>query len=535
MKPDKTPDQKHIFSALGDSFFRMLWIANVMSLVGSWMHETAAAWLMTSMTVSPVMVALLQTAMTLPFFLLALPAGALADIIDRRKILIAAQTIMLLAACALGICTLTGAVTPVVILVLTFALAIAAAVNAPTWQSIIPELITRDRLQSAVTLGSVAFNVARVAGPVLGGLFLALTGPASVFFINALSFTGVIFALMRWRYRQPEQSLPAERFFGAIRTGVGYVRHVPQVKTVLLRMAIFSFFGGSLWAFLPIIARVRLDLSPSGFGFLMCFFGIGGLAGAALLPVAGQALRLKTLANCATLLFAASIAILSFSWHFWLTSLALVIGGIAWLVLISTYNTAILSIVPSWVRGRVMSVFMLVFFGPFAVGSALWGFLGSWLGITATLALTSIFTALGTIVTMRMQLSEPHGIDLTPSEHWPQFTGEVEPALHEGPILVVAEYTIDPSHIEEYLRAVSSLRTIRRRDGAFRWNLFKDAEDPYRFIESFLVESWAEYMRQKERFTVSDGGVVDTVRSCQKDGEPVIIRHFVAQPLKREK
>jgi MFS family permease len=342
MKPNGTSDQKNIFSALRDNFFRMLWIANVASLVGSWMHETATAWLMTSMTVSPVMVALLQTAMTLPFFLMALPAGALADIIDRRKILIAAQAVMLLAACTLGICTLAGAVTPGIILVLTFVLAIAAAVNAPTWQSIIPELITSDRLQSAVTLGSVAFNVARVAGPVLGGLVLALAGPASVFFVNALSFTGVIFALVRWQYRQPEQSLPAERFFGAIRTGMGYVRNVPQVKTVLLRMGIFSFFGGSLWAFLPIIARVRLDLSPSGFGFLMCFFGIGGLAGAALLPKAGRMLRLKPLANWATLLFAASIALLSFSNLFWLTSLALVIGGVAWLVLISTYNTAIL-------------------------------------------------------------------------------------------------------------------------------------------------------------------------------------------------
>ncbi|HOC46136.1 MAG TPA: MFS transporter [Syntrophorhabdaceae bacterium] len=535
MNPNGTPGQKNIWSALREPFFRTLWMANVASLVGSWMHETASAWLMTSMTVSPFMVALLQTSMTLPFFLMALPAGALADIIDRRKILLTAQAIMLLAAVILGLFTLTGTVTPVIILVLTFTLAIAAAVNAPTWQSIIPELISRDHLQSAVTLGSVAFNVARVVGPVLGGVLLALAGPASVFFANALSFTGVIFALFHWKYRQPEQSLPAERFIGAIRTGVGYVRNVSQVKTVLMRMAVFSFFGSSLWTFLPIIARVWLSLSPSGFGLLMCFFGTGGLLGAVLLPRAGLVLRLKPLANCATLLFAASIAILSFSKLSWLTAIALIVGGAAWLVLISTYNTAILSIVPSWVRGRVMSVFMLVFFGPFATGSALWGFLGSWLGITPTLILTSVFTGLGIIATSQMSLSERHGIDLTPSEHWPQFTGEVQPALHEGPILVVAEYSIDPAHLDEFLRAVSALRTIRMRDGAFRWNLFKEAGAGQRFIESFLVESWVDYMRQQERFTVSDGGVVDTVRSCQKNGEPVIVRHFVAQPLKRQK
>ena len=535
MNPSKRNDQKNIWSALRDPFFRLLWLANVASLVGSWMHETATAWLMTSITVSPVMVALLQTSMSLPFFLMALPAGALADIIDRRKVLIAAQIVMLLAACALGTLTLAGAVTPTLILVLTFALAIAAAVNAPTWQSIIPELISREYLQSAVTLGSVAFNVARVAGPVLGGIMLAVAGPASVFFVNALSFIGVILALFRWSYRQPEQSLPAERFIGAIRTGVGYVKNVPQVKTIFVRLAIFSFFGGSLWTFLPIIARVRLSLSPSGFGLLLCFFGIGGLLGAALLSRAGQVLRLKPLANYATLLFAASIAILAFSRFFWLTAAALVIGGIAWLTLISTYNTAVLSIVPSWVRGRVMSVFMLVFFGPFAIGSALWGFLGSWLGITPTLALTSFFTGLGIIGTYRMYFSESHGIDLTPSEHWPPFTGDAEPALHEGPILVVAEYSIDPEHLEEFLKAIGALRTIRMRDGAFRWNLFKETGSGQRFIESFLVESWADYMRQQERFTVSDGGVADLVRSCQKGGEPVIIRHFVAQPVKKNR
>lgn len=535
MNWNKTSGRKNIWSALREPYFRILWLANVASLVGSWMNETATAWLMTSMTLLPFMVALLQTSVSLPFFLMALPAGALADIIDRRKILIAAQLVMLSTVLVLGIFTLTGIITPVMILILTFSLATAAAINAPTWQSIIPELVPAERLQSAITLGSVAFNVARVVGPVLGGILLAFAGPAFVYFANTLSFVGVISALIHWKYRQPEKSLPAERFIGAIRTGVGYVRNVAQVRTILMRMAIFSFFGSSLWTFLPIIARVRLNLSPSKFGLLMCFFGLGGLLGAALLPRAGQFLRLKSLANCATLLFAASIAILSFSKFFWLTGAALIVGGIAWLTLISTYNTAILSIVPSWVRGRVMSVFMLAFFGPFAVASALWGFLGTWLGITPTLVLTSVFTGIGVIATSGMQLSELHGIDLTPSEHWPQFTGDTEPALHEGPILVVAEYSVDPGRLDDFLNAVYALRTIRMRDGAFRWNLFKEAGSGDRFIESFLVESWVDYMRQQKRFTVSDGGVADTVRSCQKEGEPVIIRHFVAQPLRRKK
>ena len=527
--------QKSIFSALGEPFFKILWIANVVSLVGSWMHETGAAWLMTSMTLSPFMVAMIQTSMTFPLFLMALPAGALADIIDRRKLLIAVQLTMLTSAFVLGGITLAGIVTPVTLLLLTFSLGLAAAVNAPAWQSIIPELVSQRHLQSAVTLGSVAFNIARVVGPVLGGIVLAITGPACVFFLNALSFSGVILSLLRWKYSQPEQILPAERFVGAIRTGVRYVRNVPQVKTILIRMAVFSLFGNSLWTFLPIIARVRLQLDAWGFGLLLCFFGVGGLLGAAILPWAGQHFKYNSLSNISTLLFAAAIGLLSFSNTFFLTSLALLVGGIAWLVLISTYNTAILSIVPSWVRGRVMSVFMLAFFGPFAIGSTLWGSFASWFGITATLVVTSVSTALGLVFIIQKHISEPHGTDLTPTEYWPQFTGEIEPRMNEGPILVVAEYSIAPEHSEMFLSSMSSLKTVRMRDGAYRWNLFRDAEVPDRFIESFIVESWAEYLRQHERFTASDGGVVDLVKSCQKEGEPVSIRHFIAEPVKREK
>ncbi len=527
--------QKSIFGALREPFFRALWITNVVSLVGSWMHETGAAWLMTSMTLSPFLVSLLQTSMTLPLFLMALPAGALADIVNRRWLLIAAQFVMLLSAVTLGIITLAGVVSPLSLLLLTFALGLAASANAPTWQSIIPEIVSREHLQSAVTLGSVAFNIARVAGPVLGGIVLALMGSACVFFFNALSFMGVIISLTHWKYTQREQTLPAERFVGAIRTGVRYVRNVPQVRTILLRMVIFSFFGSSLWTFLPIIARVRLDLDPSGFGTLLCFFGVGGLVGAAILPKAGQHLKFNNLSNLATLFFAASICVLSFSGTFILTSLALLAGGIAWLTLISTYNTAILSIVPSWVRGRVMSVFMLVFFGPFAMSSIIWGTFASWFGITTTLIVTSLSMAVGIVLTWHRPLSEFYGVDMTPTEYWPQFTGEIEPDMHEGPILVVAEYSIDPKNTDGFLGAMRSLKTIRMRDGAFRWNLFKNAETQGRYIESFIVESWAEYLRQKERFTASDGGIVDAVRSYQKDGEPLTIRHFVAEPVRREK
>jgi len=518
-----------------DPFFRLLWITNVVSLVGTWMHEVGASWLMTSLTVSPFMVAMVQTATTLPFFLLALPAGALADTIDRRRLLIFTQILMLASALVLGLITISGKTSPLILLVFTFFLGIGAAINTPAWQAIIPELVPKKDLTSAITLGSVSFNIARVAGPALGGLIVAAFGPGITFLLNALSYSGVVAVLVHWKREPTIRTLPEERLMGAIRSGIRYIRHAPNVRAVLVHIGIFSFFASSLWAFLPIVARSHLGLSPTGFGMLLGFFGVGGLAGAAILPKVQHKTSMNFLVAISTILFSLTIFALAVLKDFKLLSIAMFIGGISWLAILSIFNTSVQSIIPTWVRGRVISVFILAFFGGMAGGSALWGAIATKTSVSATLIGTSLCTVAGIFLTWRYKISSGEDLDLAPSQNWPVLAMEKAPDMEEGPVLVVVEYQVDPAQSQTFMDAMSPMKMIRMRDGAFKWNLFRDVATPGHYIESFIVESWLEHLRQHERFTVSDREISKRIRSFQTGGKPVIVQHFIAEPIRRGK
>ena len=524
-----------ILNPLKQEFFRTLWIANVASLIGTWMHEVGAAWLMTTLAPSPFMVAMVQTASTLPFFLLALPAGAFADIIDRRRLLIATQCWMLAISFILGIMTIAGITTPSVLLMLTFFLALGAAVNNPAWQSIIPELVVRDDLTSAIALGSVGFNIARAIGPVLGGFVVAAFGPGVTFILNAVSFLGVLIVLMRWHRKHHERTLPEERLIGAMRAGIRYVRNAPQVKAVLIHSIPFSFFGSSLWAFLPIISRQYLGLSAVGYGGFLGFFGGGAILGASLLPLLRQRVSLNLIIGLSANLYALVMIVLAYIHSYALLALAMIAGGIAWLMILSILLSSIQAVIPSWVRGRVMSVHMLVFFGFMAAGSTLSGTIAVWAGIPVTLTIAAFFLIAGTLVTQRYRLISGENLDLTPSAHWPSLSISNEPELDEGPVLVVIEYRIDQTKSIDFTNAMRALKTIRCRDGAIRWNLFHDITDPGHYIESYIIESWGEHLRQHERITVSDKEIEDRVLSFHTGKEPPIVMHFIAEPVPKEK
>jgi MFS family permease len=529
-----TSETKPFWKPLIDPFFRLLWITNVVSLVGTWMHEVGAAWLMTSLTLSPFMIAMVQTATTLPFFLLAFPAGALADIVDRRRLLIFTQIVMLASALSLGIITVFGKTSPIMLLVFTFILSMGAAINTPAWQSIIPELVPRKDLASAITLGSVAFNIARVAGPALGGFIVAAFGPGITFLLNAVSFSGVVAVLVRWKRESTMGALPEEQLMGAMRSGIRYVRNSSDVRAVLVHISIFSFFTSSLWAFLPIVARTQLGLSPTGFGMLLGFFGIGGLAGAFILPKVQHKMSMNHLVAFSTIQFAATIFVLAIVRNFVIISIAMFTGGIAWLVILSIFSTSLQSVIPSWVRGRVISVFILAFFGGMAGGSALWGAIATKTGVSAILAVTSLGAVAGMLFAWRYKLSSGEDLDLTPSQNWPVLITEKGPDMKNGPVLVVVEYQIDPSKSQTFIDAMRPFKTIRLRDGAIKWNLFRDFTTAGHFIESFIVESWIEHLRQHERFTVSDREIQNNVRSFQVDNIPVRVQHFIAETVRRK-
>jgi MFS family permease len=461
-------------------------------------------------------------------FLIGLPAGALADIIDRRRLLLWTQSWMLAAAAALGVLTLAGATTPWVLLALTFALGLGAAMNAPAWQAIVPELAPPAELPAAIALNGVGFNIARAIGPALGGLIVAAAGTAAVFLLNAASFLGVLVVLYRWR-RPPRTHLgPPERVFGAMQAGLRYVRYAPALSAVLIRAGIFILCGAALWSLLPLVARQELGLEAVGYGVLFGCLGLGAVMGAALLPQLRQRVAIDALVAGAIILFAAATFALASVQHFALLCAAMVAGGAAWMTVMSTFSVAVQTAVPGWVRARALAVYMLVFQGGLAAGSALWGAIATHRNIPLALQCAAVGLVVGLLAMFRYRLQTGDGLDLTPSMHWSEPIVVNQPDPEDGPVLVTVEYHIAPEHARDFAQAMRAMRRIRRRDGAIRWGLFTDAADPGRYLETFVVDSWAEHLRQHERMTVADRAIENRLRVFHQGDSPPAVSHFIS-------
>jgi MFS family permease len=381
-----------VLSPLREPLFRSLWIAAVISYTGSWMQNVATGWLMTSLTSSPMWVALVQVAVSLPVFLIALPAGALADIFDRRKFLLFTQGSMVAAATVLGVMTLTGTVTPQILLVFTFLLGVGAVMNDPAWQSLTPDLVPPSHLAAAVALNSAGFNIARAVGPALGGLLIAaiccgVTGSAWAFLINAVSFFGVILFLYNWKPGKTEHPNGHETFIGAIGIGLRYARQEPRIRTVLVRTLLFSIFASVFWALLPLIAS---KFGAEGFGVMLAFFGLGALAGAGVLALARRHFSHDAIIACATVVFAIALCGLVRSPSLAVASAFSAAAGLAWISILATLNLAAQTAAPAWVRARVISMYVLVLQGGLALGSAVWGIVASRAGIQFALTFAAI-------------------------------------------------------------------------------------------------------------------------------------------------
>lgn len=519
------------WSPLRQPLFRALWLAAATSNVGTWMQSTGAVWLMTSLTPSPLMVALVQTATSLPFFLLVLPAGALADVVDRRRLLLGTQGWMLIVAAVLGLLTLGGATTPWTLLTLTFLLGCGTAMNTPAWQAITPDLVSRPDLPAAVALGGVAVNLARAVGPALGGLIVAAAGTSAVFLLNAASFVGVIIVLYRWQSWPRKSALPAEGVWGAMRAGMRYVRHAPALNAVLVRTAVFISCGSVLWALLPLVARQEMGLSAVGYGVLLGCLGVGAIAGTAILPIVRRWVEVDVHVAGATVVFAAATIALAYLREFFALCAALVAGGVAWTTLMSSLSATGQLALPPWVRARGLAMYALVFMGGLAGGSALWGAVAAQMGISVALAGAALGLIVGLTVIMRYRLAIGEAFDLTPSRHWPEPAAVIAPQPEEGPVLVLVEYYIDPRRAPAFALAMRAVRQERLRDGAMRWGLFRDPANPGRYVEAFMVASWVEHLRQHERVTVADRAAESRAYAFHIGATPLVISHLVAEHL----
>jgi MFS family permease len=508
--------------------FRALWTAAVVSNVGTWMHDTAAGWTMATLAPSPILVSLMQTATSFPFFVLALPAGALADIVDRRRLLLVTQAWMLLAATTLGALAVMGEITPMRLLGLTFALGIGGAMNAPAWQATTPDLVPRTELPAAVALGGVSVNVARAVGPAVGGMIVGLTGgPGAVFLLNAASFLGVLVVLARWRRQVPAPRLPPERVLGAVRAGARYVRHAQAYHAVLARSAAFVLPAAALWALLPLVGRQMLGLDATRYGVLLGGLGVGAITGALLLPRLSASIALEPMLAVATLAFATTTAGLAAVATLPPAVALTFLGGVAWMTVMSTLSVAAQESVPGWVRARGLAVGLLVIQGSLAVGAFAWGVVAARTSLHVALFAAAAALVASLVVAARFRLPAREDLDLRPSDHWnpPVVLGEVD--HDEGPVLVTVEYRVDPARIGAFTDVMEELERVRRRDGAIRWGLFQDVADPLRWVETFVVESWIEHLRQHERATMADVALRERVHALLESDTKV--SHLIAR------
>ncbi len=489
---------------LRQAVFRSLWIALIASNVGTWMQSVGAAWLMTSLTPSPLLVALLQTATSLPILLLGLPAGALADVVDRRRLLLVTESWLLLVALALGVLTLTGTMSSWTLLGLIFLMGVGGALDGPAWQAVVSDVVEPHDLPAAVSLNIMGFNVARAVGPALGGLVVAAAGPGAVFLLNAVSFLAVLGAIYRWRRTRAISHAPPEDMLGATLTGIRYVRNAPALQAVLVRVSVFIFGASALWALLPIVARQDLGLDATGYGIVLGSLGLGAVAGALLLPRLRRALSIDRLTAGATLVFAGATLALAYLRFVPLVLVILLGGGVAWMVMTSSVNVAAQTAAPAWMRARAVSLYILAFQGVMAVGGFTWGVLAQQFGDSTALAGAALILVGGLVATVRWPLHVVQRLDLTPSGHWADPRLVLTPEPEDGPVLVTIEYRVPAERASAFSAVMEAMRRFRRREGAVRWGLFRDLDDPDRYLETFVVPSWGEHLRQHARVTADD-------------------------------
>ncbi|HEY3886153.1 MAG TPA: MFS transporter [Vicinamibacterales bacterium] len=515
-----------LWRPLRTPLFRNLLIADVMSDIGTFMQTVGAAWLMVSLGAGPMYVALTQTASALPFFVFALPAGAIGDIVDRRRLILYTEFWMAGIAMILAVATIAGRMSPWLLLALTFALSAGDAIETPTWRAVLPEIVKKEDLASASALNGIEFNFARAVGPALAGVIIAVAGVGAAFALNVVSFVGVIVLVARWKRPPSHRTTPPETLAGATVAAIRYVRFSPTLRVLMVRSGATMLFASALLALLPSVAK-SVSGSPTGYGILLGCFGAGAVLGALTMQPARARWSEDAVASGGVAILGLMTAVAGFLHTLVALAATMIVAGAAWIVFISVMSALVQSLAPDWVRARVLAIFMLVFQGGLAAGSALSGAVAARAGLQHAL----LWAGLGVVATTALGLVArlPDATtDVSPWNHWrmPAIVTDLRPEFDEGPVLVTVEYRVNRDQREAFLEAIHGYGRVRRRDGAYRWGVYRDLEAADRFVETFLITSWAEHLRQHERSTEADRAVEERLRTYVT-GAPNV-RHLVA-------
>ncbi len=510
--------------------FRSVWTASLASNFGGLIQSVGAAWMMTSLSASPLLIALVPAATTLPIMLLSLWAGAVADNLDRRKVMIACQATMLIVSAGLALFAWMGWITPWLLLSFTFFIGCATAVNGPAWQASVGDMVPRTVLPSAVAMNSMGFNLARSVGPALGGVIVATAGAAAAFLVNALSYIGLLAVLFRWKPELPPNLLPRERLGLAMRAGVRYVAMSPKIQLVLLRGAACGLGASAVSALMPLVARDVLGGGALTFGLTSGAFGIGAVSGAILTRQLRNRTSIETIVRLAALTLAVGTAITGASGYLAVALVGYLLAGFGWVSALSTFNVSVQLSAPRWVVARAVSLYQMMAFGGMALGAWLFGSLAESHGVVEALYASAAAQFAAALLGLWRPLPQvgDDNLDLRNDWHEPDTAVPVEP--RSGPVVVTIEYRIPAGSVVPFLTAMSERRRIRRRDGAHGWSLMRDLGDPELWIERYHVSTWLDYVRHNQRRTIADIANSDAIRALHAgDNAPVVHRMLERQ------
>ncbi len=512
-------------ASLRHPIFRAVWITSLVTNFGGLIQSVGAAWMMSSIA-SAQMVALVQASVTLPIMLLSLTAGALADTMDRRKIMVTAQTFMLLVSAGLAVMTWMGLVTPWVLLAFTFLIGCGVAFNGPAWQASVGDMVPREDLPGAVALNSMGFNLARSVGPALGGVIVALAGAAAAFAINAVSYLGLLVVLLRWKPQRPRQTMPREGLVAAMKGGVRYAFLSPRVTAVLLRAAIFGVGASAVQALMPLVAR-EAGGGPLVFGLLLGSFGIGAVGGAFFVGRLRARFSTETIVRGATLSFAVAAVTMGYSPWLWLTLPSLLLAGAGWVLTLSTFNVTVQMSVPRWVVARALALYQMTAFGGMAAGSGLWGALAQHQGTDLALGASSIVLLACILIGLRVPLPSTANLNMDLLRRWtePETSLPIEP--RSGPVIITIAYRIREEDIDAFLAAMDDRRRIRRRDGARQWHLMRDLAEPDVWVEKYQTPTWLDYVRHNQRITQADAEITERIRALHQGPDKPVVHRMI--------
>lgn len=515
------------FVPLQQPIFRAVWFASLASNFGGLIQAVGASWMMASISPSAEMVALVQSSTTLPVMLFSLAAGAIADNYDRRRILLVAQIFMLLVSIGLAAVAWFGLITPWLLLTFTFLIGCGTALNNPAWQSSVGDMVPRRDVPAAVTLNSVAFNIARSVGPAIGGAIVAAAGAVAAFAINAVSYIPLLIVLARWRPPKVERLLPRETMLIAMGAGVRYVAMSPNIRSVILRAFVYGFGAIVGLALLPLIARDLVRGGPLTYGVLLGAFGAGAVAGAFMSARLRRAMSTEALVRSTFTAYAVGVIFVALSSTMPLAMAGLFVCGACWVLALSTFNATVQLSAPRWVVGRALATYQMAAFGGMATGSWAWGRLAQHFGVEKALLISAVTLLAGAALGLRYRLPPLEELNLDPLSRWrePKVAVDIEP--RSGPVIVTIEYIIKPEDVVAFLTVIAERRRIRRRDGARHWTLLRDLTDPTLWIERYDSPTWVEYVRQNQRVTQADAEIGEQVRALHSGPNPPVVHRMI--------